>query len=65
MLWEPGGIRNVQFFLFENSKEDLGHLMQSSYDVSGSGPEELKHYLLYNYLKSNLLVYGTKKMITH
>lgn len=36
--------------------------MQSSYDVSGSGPEEVKHYLLHNYLRSNLLVYVTKKI---
>lgn len=27
----------------------------------GSGPEELHHYLLHNYLKSNLLVHGTNK----
>ena len=30
-------------FLLENSEEDLNHFMQASYDVSGSGPEELQH----------------------
>ena len=61
MLWETVGTRNMQFFLFENSKEDLGHLVQASGDVSGSGPEEVQHYLLHIYLKNNLLVHGTNK----
>lgn len=53
--------KHAIFFLLENSKEELDHLVQASCDVFGSGPEELHHYLLHNYLKSNLLVHGTNK----
>lgn len=55
MLWETVSIRNMQFFYLKILRK------QTSYDVSGTGPEEVQHYLLHNYLKSNLLVYETNK----
>lgn len=53
--WETVSIRNMQFFYLKILRK------QASYDVSGSVPEEVQHYHLHNYLKSNLLIYGTNK----
>lgn len=54
-------VQKTTIFLFENLKEDFGHLVQASYDVSGSGPEEGQHYFWHNCLKSKVLVHGANK----